>query len=412
MTSLLGRLPLSDETAPADSEELAHTVRQAFQDATAVYPIGGGTSLDFGLPPRQPGLGLSLQKLDRVVDYPARDMTITVEAGIPMAKLAEALDRHGQRLPINVPEVDRATLGGVMATDFSGPRRYGWGTLRDYVIGVSAVDGMGTPFKAGGRVVKNVAGYDLCKLLTGSLGALAVITQVTLKVLPSPESSAFLYCDLPGLDFAEQRLAALVNSEVTPAAVELLAGPIWREDPAFSELEGAAVGRLVVGFEGAESEVTWMQRQLAKEWRNQNVSSQRVEAERVEELWRRLAEFPACPGSLVVKASVLPAAVARFVGLSRQIDENVSIQAHAGNGIVIARFGDLPPESASKTLISQLQPAAASAEGSAVVLSYPDGMELTQQSIWGGAADSAAVMRAVKEKFDPKGLMNPGRFVF
>lgn len=410
MTSLLSRLPLSDQTAPADAEELARTVRQAYQDATAIYPIGGGTSLDFGLPPRQPGLGLSLEKLDRVVDYPARDMTITAEAGIPLAKLAEALSRHGQRLPIDVPGAEQATLGGVMATDFSGPRRYGWGTMRDYVIGVSAVEGTGTPFKAGGRVVKNVAGYDLCKLLTGSLGALAVITQVTLKVLPSPESSAFGYCDLPDIDAAEQRLAALVNSQVTPAAVELLAGPIWREDPAFKELDDNAVGRLVVGFEGAEADVSWMQRQLAEEWRNQNVFAERVEPGHVEELWRRLTEFPACPGSLVVKASVLPDAVARFVGLSRQIDGNVSIQAHAGNGIVIARFGDLPPESASKTLITQLQPAAA--EGSVVVLSYPEGMELTQQSIWGGAADSAAVMRAVKEKFDPKGLLNPGRFVF
>ncbi|OYV80387.1 MAG: hypothetical protein B7Z73_19035, partial [Planctomycetia bacterium 21-64-5] len=177
-------LPLTATVEPATQSELVEQVRAAFGSDTPLYPIGGGTSLGYGVPPKQKGLGVRLTGLNRIVDYPARDMTITVEAGITMSVLAAELAREGQRLPVDAAQSDRATLGGLIATNFSGPRRYGYGTLRDYVIGISAVDGRGTPFKAGGRVVKNVAGYDLCKLLTGSLGTLAVISQVTLKVRP------------------------------------------------------------------------------------------------------------------------------------------------------------------------------------------------------------------------------------
>ena len=156
--------------------------------------------------------GLSLAGLNRVVDYPARDMTITVEAGITHGRAWPTCwppSGNGCRSTCRTPT--EATLGGVVATALSGPRRYGHGTMRDYVIGISAVDGRGMPFKAGGRVVKNVAGYDFCKLLTGSLGTLGVITQVTLKIKPRPEASALASATLRDLDTAERLLAALVD---------------------------------------------------------------------------------------------------------------------------------------------------------------------------------------------------------
>ena len=137
----------------------------------------------------RPGHGLDLTGLSKIVDYTPRDMTILVEAGVRMADLAATLAAEGQQLPIDVPRAAEATIGGVVATNWNGPRRYGHGTIRDYVIGIHAVDGRGVPFKGGGRVVKNVAGYDFCKLLTGSLGTLGVITQLALKVKPLPEQS-------------------------------------------------------------------------------------------------------------------------------------------------------------------------------------------------------------------------------
>jgi glycolate oxidase FAD binding subunit len=206
-------VPLSKQLrVPADQEEVAAVVAECYEQRFPLYPIGGGTSLDFGLPAKGEGVGLSLAKLNRVLDYPARDMTITVEAGITMQALANVLAAERQRLPVDVPQADKATIGGVIATNWNGPRRYGEGTIRDYVIGISAVDGRGQPFKGGGRVVKNVAGYDFCKLLTGSLGTLGVITQVTLRLKPIPEQTALVACVLPSTQAAESALAALVKS--------------------------------------------------------------------------------------------------------------------------------------------------------------------------------------------------------
>ncbi len=262
-------LPITDTVTPADQAELAEIVRQAYADETPIYPLGGGVNPRYGLPGAKPGLALSLAKLNRVVDYPARDMTITVEAGVTMAELARELAAQGQRLPIDVPQPHQATLGGVIATNFSGPRRHGAGTMRDYLIGVSAVDGRGVPFHGGGRVVKNVAGYDFCKLLIGSLGTLAVVTQATLKVRPQPAASSFLYCHVTDLDEAERLLGDLVHSKVTPSAVELLTGPQWREDPALADGAEESAACLLVGLEGAEDEVRWMAEQLEAGWRSQ-----------------------------------------------------------------------------------------------------------------------------------------------
>ena len=167
-------------------------------------------------PPTRDGLQLDLTGSRTIVDYTPRDMTILVEAGVRMADLAATLAAEGQQLPIDVPRAAEATLGGVVATNWTGPRRLGYGTIRDYVIGIHAVDGRGVAFKGGGRVVKNVAGYDFCKLLTGSLGTLGVITQLALKVKPLPEQSATVVAACPDLAVAETILGRLVNLAAPP----------------------------------------------------------------------------------------------------------------------------------------------------------------------------------------------------
>ena len=143
-------LPLTKTESPQTADEMLAAVRECVAARTPIYPLGGQTSLDFGLLPKLPGVGLSLAGLTRVIDYPARDMTVTVEAGIRMADLQKLLAGERQRLPIDVPQADRATLGGVIATNANGPRRYGQGALRDYVIGISAVDGHGNHLGGGG----------------------------------------------------------------------------------------------------------------------------------------------------------------------------------------------------------------------------------------------------------------------
>lgn len=409
-------LPITEIIEPSDALELATLVRSCYGDETAVYPIGGATSLDFGLLPTRRGVGLSLAKMGRIMDYPARDMTVTVEAGVTMKTLAEKLAAERQRLPIDVPCSDRATVGGVIATNFNGPRRYGQGTIRDHVIGISAVDGRGIPFKGGGRVVKNVAGYDFCKLLTGSLGTLGVITQITLKLKPQPDRIAIVACSPTDWAHAEAILAALVQSRTAPVAIELLGGPEWQAIPALGDLTKSLSSTsllLVVAFEGTDMEVRWMVDQLGREWWDQGVSAHHTLFDTdAAGLMDRFAEFPAAWESpLVLRASVVPSGVVPFMKAARQVDSRCSLQAHAGSGIVFVRMTQAPAGGMTKGLIGNLQSAAAAAQGSVVVLSTKL-VEATHQSVWGSLSSPAWLMNAVKREFDPRNILNPGRFVF
>jgi glycolate oxidase FAD binding subunit len=319
-----------------------------------------------------------------------------------------------QRLPIDVPRPGEATIGGVIATNWNGPRRYGQGSVRDHVIGIQAVDGRGMPFKGGGRVVKNVAGYDFCKLLTGSLGTLGVITQVTLKLKPIPEQSVLVGSVLPDLDAAERVLASLVGSEATPTAIELLAGPAWGTEPALAPLgklpESAVY--LLVGLEGTELEVEYMVRQLTSEWRTLHVPPPQTIGESAT-LWRSLAEFPAAGQSpLSLKATVVPGGVTSLIDAARRLDPQCSIQAHAGNGTVLLQLSAFPAQGLSRALVGQLQPVAAAHHGNLIVLSNPSGAEMTHQSVWGAIDVPLDLMSAVKRKFDPQDILNRGRFIY
>jgi glycolate oxidase FAD binding subunit len=427
MTIGVKDLPLTETRTPADSAGVVDVVQSCFGSATAIYTIGGGTALDVGLPAKKSGVGLVTTSLNRVVDYPARDMTVTVEAGIRMSELQKLLACERQQLPVDCPQSETATLGGVVATNTSGPRRFGNGTLRDYVIGISAVDGQGTAFKAGGRVVKNVAGYDFCKLLTGSAGTLAVMTQVTLKVRPLPEASAFVVAPVRSLEQAEQVLDGMVRSRTMPAAIELLIGPTWANDPALGDLRPGEAGFLVAGLEGTAAKVRWMTRTLIDEWggvlSSESSSSQiRTVAEsEVDSLWRRLTEFQGTPSggdyvssppALVLKFSVPPSRLVEMLSLVLAFDPSCETQAHAGSGIAVVKFLVFPANAISKTLIGSFQPASQRFGGSCVVLRSANPADLTHQAVWGALGDSGMLMEEVKRQFDPKGLLNPGRFVY
>lgn len=409
-------LPLENTAAPTEQSAVADAVEDACRAGTPIYTIGGGTSLDYGGFPKRPGLGLSLAGLEQVVDYPARDLTITVEAGITVERLASLLAAEGQRLPVDIPQADRATIGGVVASSPSGPRRFRWGTMRDYVIGIRAVDGRGTAFCGGGRVVKNAAGLNLCRLLTGSLGTLGVITQVTLMVKPRPETSSFLVCDVADYNQAERLLAELVRTKTLPAAIELLAGPSWQGEPGLEGGNEAAV-RLAVGFEGTEAEVRWMLGQLREEWGRQGIASIRcVEGADCDRLWSRLTEFPAespvgSGGRLVVQISVLPSAMVGAIQQVLELDPRASIQAHAGSGVLRAEI-TLESRDLESVLQERLRSKISAGGGSLTVLSSPGGWRLDQKTVWGPPQDAGKVMQAIKDRYDPKGILNPGRFIF
>jgi glycolate oxidase FAD binding subunit len=407
-------MPSTTTREPSGQAELVDITCECYSSGSPLYPIGGGTSLDFGLPAKTPGTALSLARLNRIIDYPARDMTITVEAGTTMRAIADLLAGERQRLPVDVPQADRATIGGVIATNWNGPRRFGEGTIRDYVIGIHAVDGRGQPFKGGGRVVKNVAGYDFCKLLTGSLGTLGVITQVTLRLKPIPEQMALVACAVADTTVVERVVAALVTSRTTPTSIELLSGPAWRNDPALGALAANNANSLflVAGLEGTGPEVEYMVGQLLAEWQALGIEEPLVVGEGAA-LWQRIVEFSAAGESpLVLKANVSPSGLTAVIDAARQLDPECSIQAHAGNGIAILKLSQFPAQGLSRALVGRLQPVAASKGGQVIVLSNSSGAEMTHQSVWGATDSPLALMTEVKRRFDPKNILNRDRFIY
>ncbi len=399
-------LPLRTTAAPPDEAALAEAVRRAGAERCPVYPLGGGTRLHYGAPPEAPGLGLATAAMDRVLDHAADDMTITVEAGMTIARLAKVLAARDQRLPIDAPQPDRATIGGLVATNTFGPRRFGHRTVRDYLIGLRAVDGRGEVFAGGGRVVKNAAGYDVPRLLVGTLGTLGVIAQVSLMVRPVAETAALLVAKLPGFDAATDLLGRLARSPARPVSADVLnAG--WGSEAAPAGGFDDGTVRLLVGFEGSRTEVPWMVDRLRAEWQDSAAREIRLlDGADSAAMWQWMTEVPA-----QLQANVRPGRLGALIGSITEVDPACAVAAHAGDGVVKVRLseeaaGDLP------AVLAKLRPAARLLDGNLVVLDAPPGTGLTRDDVWGPPRAAHPVMRAIKERFDPEGILNPGRWIF
>ncbi len=390
---------------PTSVAALGDLVREATAERP-IYPLGGQTQIGLGRTPTRLGLAIDLRALDRVVDFPARDMTITVESGITIAKLQSLIAAENLRLPIDVPIGEVATLGGALATNVSGPRRFGYGTLRDYVIGISAINDKGNAFKAGGRVVKNVAGYDLCKLLVGSLGTLGIITQVTLKLRPLAEEQAILCLPCAG-DEIGSLLDKLFASRTRPVIVDVVnrAG----EKPLFPN-EGTPCAMFdrvaLVGYEGNADAVKWQVQQLVKEL-GASFTLEACLGFTSKPLDQAMTEWPASPDArLTLKASLLPSATADFLKQVEATGAAPRLRAHAGNGIAWGHYADDLSLETARGLVAAWRTAAVAV----VVVKCPAEWK-PELNVWGPPPPDIDAMREVKSRFDPRNVFNPGRFV-
>jgi glycolate oxidase FAD binding subunit len=381
-------------------------VREHVSLGHAIYPQGGKTSLDYGRAPGRPGVAIDMTSIDRLIDYPFADMTVTAEAGMTLANLRGILAEHHKRVLIDAPYPDRATLGGIYATGTTGPRRYGSGRPRDQIIGVSFVTSAGVVVKGGGRVVKNVAGYDFPKLLTGSMGTLGIITQMTLKVRPIPESSAIAWVPFANFGSLAAALEQLNTSGTRPMALDLL-------NPEGARLIGQALGLpagpgvLAIAYEDTIGSVRWQLDRLSAELGRSDFSI--IEGAQAEPLWTALTHFQseqAGPVSFV--ANLRPSSVVSFIEeLDRQ---RWSVQAHAGNGIVRAHaLGDISLEIAA-VQIDQLRRLATQGGGNLIVSRCPTDWK-DRLRVWGEPRGDWPIGERVRAVLDPHAAMNPGRFV-
>ena len=404
--------PTNDEEfRPTTHGELARFVEEnARGERRALSVVGGRTALNYGYTAPAPAITVATSELRDVVDYPARDMTITVDAGIRVEELQKTLAQEHQRLPVDVPQAHRASLGGAIATNTSGPGRLGYGTFRDYVIGISAIDGTGRQFSAGGRVVKNVAGYDLCKLLIGSLGTLAAITQVTLKLVPVPATRRCLWASCPSGNTIEQALTQLNGSPTRPTAIEILnSKAAWQiRNDTSSDLPGEHPV-LCIFFEGGDAETDWQVNQCRTDfsrWGMQDIIA--TDQELTDKMYSALVEYQAASDDpLTFQGTMLPSSTMEFFSLADE--RGIALQAHAGSGLVIGHLPDscTTAQEAGK-LLEPLRRFAEQKHGALVVLNCDNSWK-SAISLFGDQNANQLLNQRVKRALDPHGLLNPER---
>jgi glycolate oxidase FAD binding subunit len=403
--SVAGVMP-SYVASPASVAEASGVMRAAAGLGLAVLPRGTGTRLAWGAPPRRCDLVVDTLRLDQVLEHEAGDLVARVQAGVTIDKLAGVLGLAEQQLALDLPAAPggagRGTVGGVLATGVAGPRRLRYGTPRDLGIGITVVLPDGTVAHSGGKVVKNVAGYDLGKLFAGSYGTLGLIVELAFRLHPVPSAAAFVTCECPDAAAAQELVAAAASSPLAPAAAEI-------DRPA----RGAAlrVAVLVEGDADGVAERAALLRSL--------LGDTALVSDRPPMWWARsgLAAADATLIRIAFWAGELAAVLDALDAAAGAAGLDPLVGGSAAAGVLYAAVPPGAAPAAVAELVAALRaagPLAAAGEdgppsrGSAVVLYAPAAVR-DALDVW-GPVPSAGLMRAVKEQFDPGHRMAPGRF--
>lgn len=381
---------------PSTALQVSALVEWASRDGLAVLARGSGTKLGWGPAPRRLDVLISTAKLNAVVAHRYGDLTATIQAGATLGDVNRLLSQHGQWLPLDPPSADRATIGGLVATNDSGPRRHRYGTPRDLIIGVEFVRSDGRLAKGGGIVVKNVAGYDLPRLMTGSFGTLGVVVSATFKLYPIQAASATLVVDL-GRDLqAPETLNALVarilSSHLTPTSLEFATHPL----------------RLLIRFESIEASVTQQCETAAKLIAESRLEARTIRGPEEATVWSEHAGFAAADGGALLKVSIVPTELGATLDLLDRLagKEGCVAAGRAGGAVFLAKvLGDV---SAQRRVIEGLREAQRPGRGSVVLIRASQELK-AEVDVWGSVGDGLPLMRAVKSQFDPASLFSPGR---
>jgi glycolate oxidase FAD binding subunit len=381
---------------PGSVEEISDVMKLAAREGLAVAPRGSGTKMHIGDPPRRLDLIVSTARMNEVLEHTPGDQIVRLEAGVKLEDLQEYVSGSDQMLAIDPPESD-STIGGIVAANSSGPRRYRYGTIRDLIIGITVVLHDGTVAKAGGKVVKNVAGYDLSKLFTGSLGTLGIIATANFRLHPRPEASRTLAVEVTEPQLAQAAAQAIVHSQVEATAVELHYGEN-------EKLLAVLLESIPGGIDAKEETASFLLKQFGKV---RTLSEEEADhlgpltpPEVADEVVLKIGAPPV--DLAAVLESVLGAAERKGLAHPR-------ITGHAGTGVTLLAFSGANEDSAAG-FVAEMREIWVRRGGNVTLQRAP--LTLKQRvSTWDNGGDYLGLVRRVKEKFDPRGGMNPGRFL-
>ena len=389
---------------PETPEELGSIVAAAKDNRWQILTCGNGSKLHWGGIAKKVDLVVSTQRLDRVMEHAVSEFTLTVEAGTTLSKIQTVLGKENQFLAIDPSYATMATMGGIVATADAGSWRHRYNSVRDQILGISLARSDGKLAKAGGRVVKNVAGYDLMKLLSGSYGSLGIISQVTFRLYPIPEASktVVLTGEAEAIATASRTLLA---SSLTPTAVDLLSPELVDR----IDIDGDRLG-LLVRFQNVPESVAAQAEKLEGIARELELKFTRFGDRDEEQLWQKLTEeiqSIAPHTAIVCKIGTLPtSAVPVLLQLPTLLGEGAMSRIHAASGLGTVKIEG----TVERDRLLKLRQVCQDNRGFLTLLDAPEEFKQTID-VWGYNGNAIELMRNIKQQFDPGNLLNRDRFL-
>jgi glycolate oxidase FAD binding subunit len=410
--------------SPSTIDEISKIVVYANEQNLSIIPMGNGSKMGIGGIPKNADILLRTTRLNRITDCDCDNLTLSAECGITLDEVQKKLAQEGKGyfLPLDPSFTEKATLGGIVATNSSGPKRLLYGTARDLIIGAKAVFPNGDIVVSGGKTVKNVSGYDMCKLLIGSYGTLGILCEMTFKLLPLPEEAATLLLSYATLEGAVQFGQEILRSQYLPSSIEILNGGAVKRINFQAGQQGDYL--VAIGLEGVAESIDRQVSEMGEKARKQGALETTVlQSEAHSSFWKAVRDFSE---GLVEEGSRFVSFKSIFLisrngevldhyeKTAREAGVVCAFICHAGSGVlytyVLTGKGGRSKKESLLSLTKEFYSVAVKNEGHLMVESCPPALK-KEMDVWGAQRGEYEIMRRLKREIDPKGILNPGRFV-
>ena len=412
--------------SPRTIDEVSKIVAHANQQHLTIIPRGNGTKMGMGGIPKKMDIIFSTDRLNRITDSDCENLTLSAEGGITLSEVQKSLAKVGKGyfLPLDPPFTDKATLGGIVATNSSGPKRLLYGTARDLIIGTKAVFPNGDIVVSGGKTVKNVSGYDMCKLLIGSYGTLGILCEMTFKLLPLPEKEATLSLSFAKLEEADGFARQVRSSQLIPSSIEILNAIAVKNMKYSISMPPNGNYLVAIGLDGVAESIDRQISEMSEMSKKHGVlEAVTLDSEKHQVFWIALRDFyngliQSYPNLISLKSNFLISKSGEMLGSYEKITSEFGMDCaficHSGNGIlysyILAEKNLRSKIESFVELIGKLTSEAVKNEGNLIVESSPLLIK-KKVDVWGQSRSDYLVVRRLKEQIDPAGILNIGRFV-